>query len=160
MHTIENLMDSTPMRLRMDSPLTEAASGMSRAPADALALCDPHGHFLGVVTAKALEHALNSMGELAYSLRAQHLMTTTTPVISLDHTVEEALNLMATHQVEYLPVVENGVLQGMLTSSAIAAADAPTTTAELPETGIETSLPLDRASSSSRSVSRVDLEAA
>ncbi|MBE1514409.1 CBS domain-containing protein [Nesterenkonia halotolerans] len=160
MHTIDELMDSTPMRLRMDSPLTEAAHELARTSTEALPLCDPHGYFLGVLTHAGLKHALGSMGDLAYSLRAQHLMTTTTPVVSTDHTVDEALSLMATHQIEYLPVVEEGVLQGMLTSRAIAAADAPTTIAELPETGTDPSLTLDRPSLSSRSVSRVDLEAA
>lgn len=134
MHTIEELMDSTPIRLRMDSSLADACRGMAQSDKDVLALCDPHGYFLGVVTHAALEHARGSMGALAYSLRAQHLMTTTAPTVTLDHSIDEALSLMAAHAIEFLPVVKDGMLRGMLTSGAIAAEEAPTTIAGLAET--------------------------
>ena len=160
MHTIKDLMDSTPMRLRMDSSLIEASRGLTQAGTDVLPLCDRDGSYLGIVTYVALERALSSMGDLAYSLRAQHLTTTTTPVVSMDNTVDEALALMATHQVEYLPVVEDGVLRGALTSSAIAAADTPSTTAELPETRTETPIARDISPAPGRPGSRVNLEAA
>ncbi|GAA1168186.1 CBS domain-containing protein [Nesterenkonia sandarakina] len=160
MHTIKDLMDSTPMWLRMDSSLTEASCGLTQVGTDALPLCDPDGSYLGIVTYVALERALSSMGDLAYSLRAQHLMTTTTPLVSMSSTVDEALALMATHQVEYLPVVEGGVLRGALTSSAIAAAGTPTTTAELPEARTEAPPALDLSAAPGRPGSRANLEAA
>ena len=72
-------------------------------------------------------------GDLAYSLRAQHLMRTTAPVVSTETTVEEALNLMATHQVEYVPVIQGSVLRGMLTSAAIARAESSAVISELTE---------------------------
>jgi len=160
MHTIDELMEPTPMRLRLDSPLEEASRGMAQTGTDVLALCDPHGYFLGVVTKGALKHARRSMGELAYSLRAQHVMAIATPTVSLDQTVDEALCLMAAHTTEFLPVVQDGMLRGMLTSSVIAASDAPTTIAELTETSAASATTFDFSPAPSRAVSQVDLEAA
>ncbi|WP_246310696.1 CBS domain-containing protein [Nesterenkonia sandarakina] len=126
-------MDPRPERLLIDASLTEVASALQRTGHEALPLCDTGGEFLGVVAQSELDRVLASMGDLAYSLRAQHLMRTTAPVVSTETTVEEALNLMATHQVEYAPVIQGRVLRGMLTSAAIARAESSAVISELTE---------------------------
>jgi len=122
MSTIAELMNDDTPYLNPYSTLTEASAAMDQSKIDSLPLCDPQGALIGVVTRSDISRAFKSLGELAGSLRAQHLMRPDALSIGIHDTLEQAIAQMAIHQTQHLLVLDGLTVKGLLTSSAIAEA--------------------------------------
>lgn len=122
MSTIAELMRSDVPRLSPNCTLEEASRAFERSGIESLPLCDTQGALLGIVEHRDISQAFEALGELASSLRAQHLLHPDAPSIGLDDTVEKAMAEMGIHQTRYLPVLAGSTFQGMLTSADIAQA--------------------------------------
>lgn len=120
MSTIAELMNRDAPHLNPYSTLEEASTAMDHSRIESLPLCDPQGSLIGVVTRSDISRAFRSLGELAGSLRAQHLMDADAPSIGIHDTLEQAMAQMAIHQTQHLPVIKGRAVEGMLTSAAIA----------------------------------------
>lgn len=141
MSTIAELMNHDTPQLNPYSTLEEASAAMDQSKMDSLPLCDPQGCLIGVVTRSGISRAFRSLGELAGSLRAQHLMHSDAPSIGIHDTLEQAMAQMAIHQTQHLPVLNGPTVEGMLTSAAIAQAGPRVCIEELIH---HVSLPADR----------------
>ncbi|MBE1515164.1 CBS domain-containing protein [Nesterenkonia halotolerans] len=119
MTTVAELMTADVPHLSAHCALEHASHAMDQSKTDALPLCDPDGRLLGMVTRHNISRASRSLGELADSLRAQHLMNPDPPTIGLHDTVEKAMAQMAIHQTRHLPVLNGQRVCGMLTSAQI-----------------------------------------
>lgn len=123
MANLADLMTPDVPRLSTHCTLEDATQAFAQSPLDVLPLCDPDGTLLGVVTQQDISRAFRSLGELANSLRAQHLMNPEAPSISVQDSVEKAMAQMAIHQTQHLPVLDGSTVCGMLSSAQIGQAD-------------------------------------
>ncbi|WP_218221890.1 CBS domain-containing protein [Nesterenkonia sp. Act20] len=147
MPTIAELMRPDVPLLSAQCTLEEASRAFERSGIESLPLCDPQGVLLGIVDRSDISRAFKALGELANSLRAQHLMHPDAPSIGIHDTVEKAMAEMGIHQTRYLPVLAGSTVQGMLTSADIAHAGPRVRIEELIE---HVSFPEDRSISTPR----------
>lgn len=119
MTTVAHLMTPQVPHLSAHCTLQDAARAFNQSGLGALPLCDTDGKLLGVVTSHNISRAFRSLGDLANSLRAQHLMDPHAPRIRAHDSVEKAMAQMAIHQTQYLPVLDGTGVCGMLTSTQI-----------------------------------------
>ncbi|MGJ9372079.1 CBS domain-containing protein [Nesterenkonia sp. CF4.4] len=119
MTTVADLMTLGVPRLTEHCTLEDATRALDQSDIDVLPLCDSDGALLGVITRQDISRAFRSLGELASSLRAQHLMKPDAPSIGLRDSVEKAMAQMAIHQTQHLPVLDGAAVCGILTSAQI-----------------------------------------
>jgi CBS domain-containing protein len=117
--TIRDLMTKSPASVEPSTTVVEAAKRMAGEDVGPLPIVDG-GRVVGIVTdrdlvvrvlAEELDPQATTVGEIASS----ELVT-----VSPDTDLDEALRLMARHQVRRLPVTENGELIGIVAQADIA----------------------------------------
>src|SRR5262249_10165486 len=75
---------------------------------------DAAQQLLGIVTERDLVHALAAHGAGALEMTAGQLMTRALKTATPQTTVSEAMTLMTAGRFRHLPVVDNGVLTGIV----------------------------------------------
>lgn len=119
MTTVAELMTFGVPHLSAHCTLEDAARAFDQSGIAALPLCHSDGALLGLVTRQDMPRAFRSLGELANSLRAQHLMKPDAPSIGVHDSVEQAMAQMAVHQTQHLPVLDGTAVCGVITSTQI-----------------------------------------
>jgi CBS domain-containing protein len=131
-NSVRDAMTQDPRSIGQSASVVEAALLMREADIGSLPITDDE-KLVGMITdrdittrvvAKAADPAMTSVGDV-YS---GELVS-----IEPDNDLEEALRLMARHQVRRLPVVENGRLVGIVAQADIALRENETKTGELVE---------------------------
>lgn len=72
------------------------------------------GRFAGILTERDYSRKVILMGRHSSNTPVGDIMTTDFPVVGMDDSVDACMQLMSTHHLRYLPVMENGQLAGIL----------------------------------------------
>lgn len=78
------------------------------------AVCDAKSRLLGVVSVMDIVRALGDHETDAARLHVRDIMMTEPIVGAPGDTIEAALDVMSGHGIRHLPVVDNGVLRGVV----------------------------------------------
>jgi CBS domain-containing protein len=130
---IQDLMTKNPRTVTADATLAEAASIMRDEDAGVVPIVDAENHVVGVITDRDI--AVRAVAE------GKDVQTTVRDIASQDlvtvdpqQDLDEALRLMAKHQVRRLPVVEeDGKLVGIVAQADVAKAGDDARTGEVVE---------------------------
>jgi len=77
-------------------------------------VCDAGDKLLGVVSVIDISRAVGEFAERAPAMAVETIMTTDFAFCRLEDRVEEVLQKMTERSIRHLPVVEDGVLKGLL----------------------------------------------
>ena len=118
---VRELMSNPVVRIHADEPITVAARTLTRYNIGAMPVCGSDGRICGVITDRDIvTRCLAAQRPVEYTT-VREVMTGQVLAVSPDMPVEEAAALMAKCQVRRLPVVNNGMLCGMITLGDLAA---------------------------------------
>ena len=115
---VREAMVREPLSLDVDATAQEAGEALSPADVRAVFVLDA-GHLVGVVTRKTLVREVVATGR---DPRATHLRDIAEPplfTIDAGLAVEEAFRLLEEHDLERVPVTEDGRLVGVLSRSVL-----------------------------------------
>ena len=115
---IRDVMTPGPETIQADRPAAEAAKLMKEADAGMIPVID-NGNLLGTVTDRDIAIRLVAEGKDPQT-PVREIATTDPITVEPDRDLDEALKLMAKHQVRRLPVVESGRLVGVLAQADVA----------------------------------------
>ena len=77
-------------------------------------VCGGDDKLLGVVSVIDISRAVGDLGERAPGMAVETIMTTDFAFCRVEDSDEDVLRMMTERSVRHLPVVENGVLKGLL----------------------------------------------
>jgi CBS domain-containing protein len=118
---IRDVMTPSPQAIAPGKPAAEAARLMQTADAGMIPVVDD-GRLLGTVTDRDIALRVVAAGKDPLSTTAGEIATTDVVTVEPDQGLDEALTLMARHQVRRLPVVEGGRLVGVVAQADVAGA--------------------------------------
>ena len=129
---VKNLMTSPVIRIRPEETVDVAARTLTHYNIGILPVCDANGKLCGLVTDRDLVTRCVASDRLPKETRVRDVMTKQLVTVSGDMDAAVAAHLMGRRQIRRLPVVEDGILRGMVTlgdlanreESAMDAADA------------------------------------
>jgi CBS domain-containing protein len=116
---VRDAMTPGPETIQADRPAAEAAKLMKAADAGMIPVMN-NGNLLGTVTDRDIVVRLVAEGKDPQSTPVREIASTDIVTIEPDRDLDEALELMAKHQVRRLPVVEDGRLIGVLAQADVA----------------------------------------
>jgi CBS domain-containing protein len=116
---IRDVMTPTPQTVRAESPAAEAAKAMKEADAGMIPVVED-GQLVGAVTDRDIVLRVVAEGKDPRSTPVREIASTELVTVKPDQDLDEALKLMAQHQVRRLPVVEDGRLVGVLAQADVA----------------------------------------
>ncbi len=103
------------VRVGPDDTLTVAAGAIAAARKGLAVVCDGEGALLGVISVIDINRAVAEQGDRAPSMRVLDAMNPEVVVCGPEDSVEDGLELMTTHHLRHLPVVEGEVVLGRVT---------------------------------------------
>ena len=92
----------------------EVAETLTRHRIGAVLVRDGSGAVLGIVSERDLVRAMAAAGRAPDALAAAEMMTRDLATVTPGSTIADALGLMTDRRVRHLPVMEDGVLRGMV----------------------------------------------
>ncbi len=117
--SIREVMTSSPKTVDAGSSAAEAAQLMKQANAGMIPVVDG-GRLLGTVTDRDIAIRVVAEGRDPQSTRVEEIASTGPVTVTPDQDLDEALRLMARHQVRRLPVVEEDRLVGVVAQADVA----------------------------------------
>jgi len=116
--TVEHIMSTDLLTVRPDDVIDLVVNMMAWRNLRHVPVENDTGHLQGVITyTEVLRHLAQHHPPETPVITASHLMQSNIVTISPDTTIQEALKQMHTHAVSCLPVVEHGVLVGLVTTA-------------------------------------------
>jgi CBS domain-containing protein len=100
--------------VRPTTTVGELARVLSERRIGAVVVQDTADQLLGIVSERDIVHALAANGLNALEMTAGQLMTRAVRTITQQNTVNQAMTLMTAGRFRHLPVVEGGVLVGIV----------------------------------------------
>jgi len=116
---IREVMTPAPETIQADRPATEAAQKMKEADAGMIPVLSD-GSLLGTVTDRDIALRVVAEGKDPQSTPVGEIASTDVVTVGPDADLDEALRMMAEHQVRRLPVVEDGQLVGVVAQADVA----------------------------------------
>jgi CBS domain-containing protein len=116
---VREVMTPGPETIQADRPVADAAKLMKEADAGMIPVMD-NGNLLGTVTDRDIAIRIVAEGKDPQATLVREIASTDIITIEPDRDLEDALRLMAKHQVRRLPVVEDGRLVGVLAQADVA----------------------------------------
>ena len=123
-------VDSDTMTITSDAVLCEAARRITANPIGALAVVDEVGAVIGIVTEKDIVRVISEHGAEAVHHSVASVMTPNPTCRTPDETTRDALLKMIRGRHRHMPVVEDGVLLGLVMSLDVANARLSETTTQ------------------------------
>jgi CBS domain-containing protein len=117
--SVREAMTPGPETIQADQPAAEAAKLMKEADAGMIPVMTD-GALVGTVTDRDIAVRVVAEGKDPRSTPVHEIASTDIVTIEPDRDLDEALQLMAKHQVRRLPVVEDGRLIGILAQADVA----------------------------------------
>jgi CBS domain-containing protein len=118
--SVQEVMTSNPVSIEADSPVAEAARIMKKEDVGIVPVVEG-GRLVGTVTDRDLATRIVAEGKDPQSVSVQEIASTDLVTIYPQQHLNEALHLMANHQVRRLPVVEqDGRLVGIVAQADVA----------------------------------------
>jgi CBS domain-containing protein len=120
---IRELMTADPVWIASSADLLEAVRLMREHDVGGLPVCDSTGRVVGVISDRTVLMASGTGGHRrARSVTTGSLVDGNPVTVSPDEYASWALELMSAYRVRRLPVVENGLLVGIITQTDLARA--------------------------------------
>jgi CBS domain-containing protein len=110
---VRDVMTSEVVTARADTTLEEIATMMKAGDTGAIPVVEEN-ELLGLITDRDIVIRCVAEGHDPSDVTAEDILSENLEVVDPDTNVEEALDLMARHQIRRLPVVDNGELVGMV----------------------------------------------
>ena len=110
MKTLAEVMTPMPESVDPEASIRRAAQVMRDSNSGAVPIVDGLGVLVGIVTARDIEE--NAEGDEDAPVR--QIMLQAPDAAGLDTTVDQALTVMTSRQIGWLPVLDNGRLVGMV----------------------------------------------
>jgi CBS domain-containing protein len=104
-----------------DETIPAAARRMTEADVGSLLVLDGVGKVVGILTERDLLKKVIAKAQDAATVFVRDVMTRTVISCTMNSTCEEANRLMAHHKIRHLPIIENGVPVGMISSRDVLA---------------------------------------
>jgi CBS domain-containing protein len=130
--TVQQLMTSDPCSVNVDKSVTYAAK-MMRDENVGLAPVVEGDRLVGTVTDRDIVLRVIAEGKNPESTMVREIASTDLVTVEPEHDLDEALKLMAKHQVRRLPVVTSGRLVGVVAQADVARQADDSRTGELVE---------------------------
>ncbi|MCY7387509.1 MAG: CBS domain-containing protein [Burkholderiales bacterium] len=102
-----------------DTAVAEAVSAMARHEISSMIVIDA-GEMVGLITLRELLQGLNTQGGNLMQAKCRTVMKTNPPVAKSDDSVDHLRGLMTELHITHVPVVDHGVLAGILSFHDIA----------------------------------------
>jgi CBS domain-containing protein len=99
--------------------LLEAARVLNANRVGALLVLTPQGAFLGILSDRDIVRALAEKGAVALTLTAESCMTKDIAICQERDTVDELAETMTACRFRHMPVVENGVVVGIVSTGDV-----------------------------------------
>lgn len=115
---VRDAMIPEPRSLDASAPAQEAGTHLTQPDVRAVYVCD-EGRFVGVLTRKTLVQEIVAAGRDAREVRVGEIAEPPNWTIDPDLPLDEAFALLEEWDAERVPVVEGGVLVGVLSRSAL-----------------------------------------
>jgi CBS domain-containing protein len=100
--------------VRPEVPVADVARLLSGRRIGAVVVQDRAENLLGILSERDIVHALAANGAATLAMSAAQLMTRALRTASPHTTVEEAMTLMTAGRFRHLPILEDGVLIGIV----------------------------------------------
>lgn len=100
--------------IRPDASIAEAVAALAEHNVGALVVSEDGGSIDGIVSERDVVRALDRLGAGVLEPQVSTIMSRDVHTCSPDDTVESLMAAMTKHRVRHLPVVEGGVLAGMV----------------------------------------------
>lgn len=117
---IREVMTNAVVQIDPEESVAVAARTLARYNIGALPVCGSDGRLCGVVTDRDLVTRCIASGKMPSSTPVRSVMTTQVIAAQPDMDTGTAAHLMGRQQIRRLPVVENGVLCGMVSLGDLA----------------------------------------
>ena len=119
--TIRDLMTSNPKVVDPDTPVAEAAKLMKQEDVGIVPIVDDQNHLVGTITDRDVTVRVVAEQKDPTSTTVSEVATQDLVTVDPQQGLDEALRLMAQHQVRRLPVVEeDGKLVGIVAQADVA----------------------------------------
>lgn len=120
---VRDIMTEQVIKIGAEEPVSVAARALERYNIGALPVCDQRGNLCGMVTDRDLVTRCLAAERAAEQTRVRDVMTSSVLTVKPDMEVSVAAHMMGRQQVRRLPVVENGMLCGMVSLGDVANCD-------------------------------------
>ena len=118
--SVRDAMTTDPTGVEPTTPIVEVARKMKQEDVGSLPIVEG-GRLVGIITDRDITITVVAEGKDAQTTRAIEVASTDLVTIDPDQDLDEALRLMAQHQVRRLPVVEeDGKLVGIIAQADVA----------------------------------------
>lgn len=123
---VSSRMTKNPLTVGPDTPVPEAREKMKKENIHRLPVVDRNNRLLGIITEKDILYASPSkattldvyeISSLMSKLKVQSVMTKDVISIPLDTALEDAARILADNKIGGLPILDNGLLVGIITES-------------------------------------------
>ena len=94
--------------------ISDVVRQLSKHRIGAVPVCDATGHLLGILSERDVMYALAMHGPVALDMTAAQVMSTEITTATRATTVHEAMRAMTDGRFRHLPVMEEGVLVGIV----------------------------------------------
>jgi CBS domain-containing protein len=101
-------------KIRTTDTVEKAVRKLAEHNIGALLVTDRWGRHVGIFSERDLVHGLVQFGETVPDLPVGEVMTQDVVTCQLTDRVRKAMELMTTHRVRHLPVMDNGVIVGIV----------------------------------------------
>ena len=101
-------------KIRTTDTVEKAVRELAAHNIGALLVTDRWGRHVGIFSERDLVHGLAQFGETAPDLPVGEFMTADLVTCQLKDRVRKAMELMTTHRIRHLPVMDNGIVVGIV----------------------------------------------
>ena len=119
MTRVREAMVSEPATLDASSTAVEAGARLAQPEVRAVLVTDDEGRLVGIVTRKTLVREVVAAGREPGSTRLGEIAEAPRFTIDADMPVDDAFQLLEEHDLERVPVLEDGRLVGVLSRSVL-----------------------------------------
>jgi CBS domain-containing protein len=104
-----------------DSTVKEVAILMSKYSIGSLVVVNSKKKVVGIITERDIMEKVNAKDRLASKVRVEDIMTSKVITIDSNALLDDAVYLMIKNKIKKLPVLDNGQLVGIITSTDVVA---------------------------------------
>jgi signal-transduction protein with cAMP-binding, CBS, and nucleotidyltransferase domain len=122
MEKITNILEKKQPHFHTVSPASTCGNALSQMcceNVDYLVVLDDENGYLGLVTEHDIASGVLSAKREIDKIKVNEILNTRLPAATTDDTVEKCMQLMQQHHVRYLPVFENFLFKGVVSSEDI-----------------------------------------
>jgi CBS domain-containing protein len=117
--TVKDLMSKEPATIESDKTVTDAAKLMAQKGVGCL-MVSTKGKIVGIITERDFVSRVLAESFEPSKVRVSDVMTTPLFTVSSEDSINEAADMMIKYKIRRLPVVDAGVLKGIVTASDLA----------------------------------------